>query len=101
RHTRCLSDWSSDVCSSDLCYQHSWGSQPNALAILFLPCFVRKVFEDDGIAHRYDLMHFASTQTLAVRREPAFLRRLPLSCLLVEIGRASCRESVLRWDGEC
>src|SRR5262245_63026944 len=20
RHTRCLSDWSSDVCSSDLCY---------------------------------------------------------------------------------
>src|SRR5947199_9530856 len=24
RHTRCLSDWSSDVCSSDLCYHKEW-----------------------------------------------------------------------------
>src|SRR5947199_1787518 len=28
RHTRCLSDWSSDVCSSDLC---SWASRAMAL----------------------------------------------------------------------
>src|SRR5499426_4855277 len=24
RHTRCLSDWSSDVCSSDLAFEHVW-----------------------------------------------------------------------------
>src|SRR5471030_3458290 len=34
RHTRCLSDWSSDVCSSDLRVQRSgasfWGCEPPA-----------------------------------------------------------------------
>src|SRR5205814_3504706 len=33
RHTRCLSDWSSDVCSSDLASSPP-AAQPDALAIL-------------------------------------------------------------------
>src|SRR5258705_783296 len=38
RHTRCLSDWSSDVCSSDLCRSYCsiayTGTGPTALAML-------------------------------------------------------------------
>src|SRR5205814_5514106 len=36
RHTRCLSDWSSDVCSSDLCVKHESHVRSHGLASRYL-----------------------------------------------------------------
>src|SRR5205814_7415809 len=75
RHTRCLSDWSSDVCSSDL---------------------ITKVFKTTGTSSRA-----ASPQARAVRactsclknfRDSARLRAVGVKKMGGEIGRASCRE---------
>src|SRR5258705_6661368 len=80
RHTRCLSDWSSDVCSSDLYAQA--GSLNEALAAI-----------DEGMAE---------SRANNERWWDAELHRLRGGLLLarggdddeVEIGRASCRERV-------
>src|SRR5205814_7007795 len=70
RHTRCLSDWSSDVCSSDL---HG-GLQPRVGAAL------RVVVEAlHGDQHRRDEWRVAAVGHARGMRRP-------------EIGRASCRE---------
>src|SRR5262245_63582784 len=43
RHTRCLSDWSSDVCSSDLWPSESMQfSRPMTLTAVSLPCSQRQ-----------------------------------------------------------
>src|SRR5205814_7169309 len=84
RHTRCLSDWSSDVCSSDL-----WGKVevvcqrradlvPNLVAIV------------QGYASHEDKVLNEVTQARS---------RVGGVTLTGEIGRASCRERGYRWRG--
>src|SRR5690349_23873562 len=82
RHTRCLRDWSSDVCSSDLRF---YGRQPRTVVAVTgtngktsVVHFVREIWATLGLAA-------ASLGTLglvtAVKRRPG-----------AQIGRASCRE---------
>src|SRR5262245_63954516 len=76
RHTRCLSDWSSDVCSSDLGFggsTYSWRLVMPRLAESFRVVAV-------------DLNGFGYTQRLA---GPAHYTREAQG---EQIGRASCRE---------
>src|SRR5262245_65458597 len=71
RHTRCLSDWSSDVCSSDLGYVHD-----------------HRV----GTVRVRRLRHVDIARRLEPRIHAARQR-------ISEIGRASCRERVEISDG--
>src|SRR5205814_5977120 len=80
RHTRCLSDWSSDVCSSDLTLALGWR------------------FE---VAPRFPS---ASLEICATDADPRLLERARRACYARatlrevppawQIGRASCRERV-------
>src|SRR5258705_1799132 len=81
RHTRCLSDWSSDVCSSDLlafvgCSDPCWEKN-----------FLNNGFDDHVAGNRFaePEQKFASQRGVVVG---AFV------LILDEIGRASCRERV-------
>src|SRR5205814_6531890 len=74
RHTRCLSDWSSDVCSSDLLLKAGGGS-------LSIPAAAREVFDVTG----------AGDTVVAVM---ALALAAGASLEESEIGRASCRERV-------
>src|SRR5205814_3797100 len=88
RHTRCLSDWSSDVCSSDLACE---GVENGVAGLLF------------------GLGGFGDADVLEVINEFKFMERLGLDgielagavedgfegALFVQIGRASCRERVV------
>src|SRR5205814_7495320 len=96
QHTKCLSDWSSDVCSSDLkeatALQETSGIYPPIRAL---------IFDMDGL--------LVDSEPLAEAAMTAFLRRYgqePRSEVAAqvlgrrlpeEIGRASCREGVWRW----
>src|SRR5438045_9612699 len=73
RHTRCLSDWSSDVCSSDL-----------------LPQRVRFRLEQRRFRAHLDRFVLRPDLQRDVDSEPAF----DLHNDWLEIGRASCRERV-------
>src|SRR5205814_5698274 len=81
RHTRCLSDWSSDVCSSDLV---TYGA-----------------FQPDANGHEYqnlatverDFAQMAAAGINAVRIPHTVAPRTLLDAAARhEIGRASCRE---------
>src|SRR5262245_63159446 len=82
RHTRCLSDWSSDVCSSDLIGSGGLSHEP-PVPTLSHP--------DQAVRER-----------ITVRREPTAAEREAKTqrvmaagrALAEEIGRASCRERV-------
>src|SRR5205814_6142307 len=86
RHTRCLSDWSSDVCSSDLRQDIGRIGGP----------------EEDPLTpkvRRPRLIDFG-----AVGEQPATDHRFGEACAFLarrgsgkEIGRASCRERVEIW----
>src|SRR5262245_62337739 len=80
RHTRCLSDWSSDVCSSDLDASREIAALPSPRAVARRPEVRQKQI---GKGRRQDLVDLL---------EPAS------SCELQkdfgQIGRASCRERV-------
>src|SRR5262245_63728489 len=79
RHTRCLSDWSSDVCSSDL--------QQNALL-----CGVRSARGDVVVTLDDDLQHppeEVGKLLDELGRGNDLVYGTP-----VKIGRASCRERV-------
>src|SRR5205814_6589214 len=99
-HTRCLSDWSSDVCSSDLLAQFRvWlKTQYAELAALntewetqFSSWDEVKPFTTDQIKNRM------STGDALPRGKPDWqaLQALKFS----QIGRASCRERGKRWSG--
>src|SRR5262249_56593784 len=78
RHTRLVSDWSSDVCSSDL--------QHDALA--------RRDLEVD-VAQHVEIL-----EPLVDARKPRRRRARPIRVLsLKQIGRASCRERGEMWVG--
>src|SRR5258705_1212524 len=91
RHTRCLSDWSSDVCSSDL------------------GCAIVRYFDGglnlreldqaaSALAHALQARGFAAGDRLALytQNNPAFVIGLvaawKLGGIAVQIGRASGRE---------
>src|SRR5262245_64519508 len=81
RHTRCLSDWSSDVCSSDL----GAGRQ--------------LVFEaniGEGAADHYLVITAASAVGVEILDRDAVLDQILArrALRLDKIGRASCRERV-------
>src|SRR5205814_5685251 len=87
RHTRCLSDWSSDVCSSDLALiDHQWGNQwgISGAGLRARPPHNRAA---NLRANRY-----ASPGHLADTYLPSSTTNAGPSS--VEIGRASCRERV-------
>src|SRR5205814_5781807 len=99
RHTRCLSDWSSDVCSSDLSRvsQALFGSRqrgacaqkPHAFRALLTLWPVVRGGEEFRTAQRPEL---ASALPVA---GSYFL----IGHSVIKIGRASCRERVWRWVG--
>src|SRR5258705_5816748 len=86
RHTRCLSDWSSDVCSSDL----------RLLLRVFLFVLVVQVTRTTSTkrktrsSNRWVASIFPPSNTI-IRRS---LEVAGFAQRLVEIGRASCRERV-------
>src|SRR5205814_5579420 len=87
RHTSCLSDWSSDVCSSDLHLTEVWdrlGSFPSDTATLFFALATIILIENRLLGV---LCLVWAMMTAGVAR--------------VEIGRASCRERVENSGVEC
>src|SRR5713101_4986565 len=69
--------------ASEHLYKHPWGSQSHTLAVLFLPRCIRNLFEDDGGAHRDDLVDFAPVQALAMSCQLALFLSLATARLLV------------------
>src|SRR5205814_5304573 len=99
--TRCLSDWSSDVCSSDLFardirnatakYRIEWFSYHEAARSVALANSVKWAAVLDGNTLRITVGSWATPLqdvTLAVQNLAGR-----------EIGRASCRERVREWGG--
>src|SRR2546429_5268322 len=80
RHTRCSRDWSSDVCSSDLCQRHLlYRAEPYELGVRLEWHPARNRLVVTG-----QLLN--SSQPEIFRRDDALNRK--------KIGRASCRERV-------
>src|SRR5947199_3507263 len=77
RHTRCLSDWSSDVCSSDLSVTSA--TRPFPYRYVQVKGRVADVTESGADAHIDALAKKYTGQDRYANRKP-------------EIGRASCRE---------
>src|SRR5436853_2395052 len=86
RHTSCLSDWSSDVCSSDL--ERGWVEVP---VLERLTGERRAASVGERWVVSADLL--ASTRD-ELARAVAAAGRLGLDVAGLEIGRASCRERV-------
>jgi hypothetical protein len=60
-----------------------WGTKTHAAPILLLPRLVGKLFENDSVAHGYDLMDLFAMQTLAVGSQLALFAGTPLPDFLV------------------
>src|SRR5262245_64593976 len=86
RHTRCLSDWSSDVCSSDLTYL---SSVPSARMRVGDFSEINRVIYDP-ITH----LPFPGNVMPADRINP-----VARAMLAQKIGRASCRERGVELGG--
>src|SRR5205814_7227737 len=86
RHTRCLSDWSSDVCSSDLDPDRRASGRRTTRVESFAPSLA----DLDGLRRR--------NPQAAIKLAPA--TEVPGDWSdAAEIGRASCRERVWNWKG--
>src|SRR5205814_7875116 len=92
-HTRCLSDWSSDVCSSDL--------ERVADLVAAIDAAPGATLVADGDAALPALLAAAVSRVRAAivdvdrfdrSSDAAFLDRLYIPGIRREIGRASCRE---------
>src|SRR5947199_391476 len=89
RHTRCLSDWSSDVCSSDLMgVRHGLYCLGCCWALMTLL----------SVGGAMNLPWIAALASLVAIEKLAPRGQL-IAQLLGEIGRASCRERVEVWVG--
>src|SRR5438045_9436297 len=82
RHTRCLSDWSSDVCSSDL---------PMKIIMTSVYDDGKKIHLGPGDSFEFDDAEGQRIIEVGGGRAPTDAE--------VEIGRASCREGVARREG--
>src|SRR3546814_16007436 len=100
-----ISDWSSDVCSSDLCGQQS-RFIPDREFISRRPHLSNESSRSGTKARRHihPWVAIPENQQVGVTSPPAFdIRYFPAkpiaplgrSCTCLEIGRASCRERVL------
>src|SRR5205814_6555530 len=90
RHTRCLSDWSSDVCSSDLEEFGRVRCEIVARSGEVIPVDLSAaIVTEDG----------RDTATVGVFRDlrEELRRESELQDARAEIGRASCRERVGNW----
>src|SRR5207248_4304621 len=96
RHTRSYGDWSSDVCSSDLCVR-SGQEVPGEHAEIAL---TRGIGRDDVHHDRRYLGHATEEARDAAAGEVTALRAVGRSANDIEgeIGRASCRERVERGE---
>src|SRR5205814_5425381 len=100
RHTRCLSDWSSDVCSSDLTRDHeNLRSTYERMLERGPERFQVKPSGVPEMAHLYDQLPNFIDALDDVKRHVALSQDSRDG--LEEIGRASCRERVERtgWEG--
>src|SRR5205814_7096914 len=93
RHTRCRSDWSSDVCSSDLASPDTRAQRVSERAGIDVGKAKRVVSGADAgrrdyLKRFYDIDHELPTHYDLVLNTDA------LSVEDAEIGRASCRERV-------
>src|SRR5436853_6015161 len=70
RHTRCLSDWSSDVCSSDL------AAERLLVSIGYADVSVRRLAEEAGANHGLVHYYFGSMEELFLRVLERFTDRL-------------------------
>src|SRR5947199_576256 len=87
RHTRCLSDWSSDVCSSDLIEAFNAAqSLPYRLASYQVVWTMLAALAVISLGRR--VIGFDTATALRL------LAAVALILLAMEIGRASCRERV-------
>src|SRR3546814_8437178 len=84
-----ISDWSSDVCSSDLCVVVR--IQPDVIARADLAC-ARRILADGDDAVGFN--HAAGVTRAACPFEPVTADRVRTDRSLPEIGRASCRARV-------
>src|SRR5205814_6494953 len=85
RHTRCLSDWSSDVCSSDLFRMTTTVETPDALAERYrrLDAFLQKL-RGDIYPEAPSSVHTSLSRQMFERLCGVYPQ--------AQIGRASCRE---------
>src|SRR5205814_6434648 len=91
RHTRCLSDWSSDVCSSDLRFHERFiSTRPEDRH------FDNRAYHDAATEYLGKLPddQFRDAARNAVAQAPPQEKAGLLGAILSEIGRASCRERV-------
>src|SRR5205814_3219813 len=86
RHTRCLSDWSSDVCSSDL----QWSMQLGSLFQIEVTARPGHTPQEIDAALQEELDRFRTDGPTAAEVE-----RARNTFETQKIGRASCRERVL------
>src|SRR5262245_63201641 len=85
RHTRCLSDWSSDVCSSDLNRERAMRASDERLAAA--------LFGYAECQRRHLASHKVTLENVVDYAEDVKLAR-GLYWEAFQIGRASCRERV-------
>src|SRR5205814_7010030 len=97
RHTRCLSDWSSDVCSSDLTVHAAFTNAPTALLTVVFAVVLA------GLTGMLLMQWLVRLGLLVVLVGAA---PIALACHATpftdpaakQIGRASCRERGMRRD---
>src|SRR3546814_18980980 len=89
-----ISDWSSDVCSSDLEEDAVADEMVMAAADGHVMAYEQSGEEDEEAfwdEHSFDLQRYASIHCLVYGSDPEGWSELP------EIGRASCRERVCKY----
>src|SRR5207245_8024088 len=99
RHTRCYRDWSSDVCSSDLCPSPRPGASvvgQDPLPGLHVEAGRAAVEQRNGLHARLVTEREEERLGAQVKEDVA---DLVVMAGHVEIGRASCRERVWGWGG--
>src|SRR5205814_7423055 len=96
-HTRCLSDWSSDVCSSDLVmrlYRRHIGT--HAIGVSGVPDGLDAVASRRGDTVFLHVANIQRTRSVNAAIQIAGQTIRSGRVFEIEIGRASCRERGLR-----
>src|SRR5205814_3577472 len=100
RHTRCLSDWSSDVCYSDLTEAGAQRSQSDGVEKERRK-ERKKEAKKEGTKERNSYAEFTEAEALRPRRGRFEMTVMGTGDAWHEqIGRAACRERVSREEGE-
>src|SRR5262249_56333882 len=92
RHTRLVSDWSSDVCSSDLVF-----TEAERAALALAEEGTRLADDHHGVSDEtwaQACKHYDDDQLAALVSLVAMINAANRLGVIVQIGRASCRERV-------